>query len=398
MPKNEHALLSASASSRWLNCTAAPHFEEQFPDKSSEYAEEGTLAHELCELETLKVFTKSLTARKYNASKKKLKENPLFSAEMERSAAKYIEVLQYQALEYSAFPFITPEIQVDLTAYIPEGFGRCDCVMIGDDRLTIVDFKYGKGVPVSAEGNSQMRLYALGALDRYSAIYGDVIKNVRTLIVQPRISETPSVETLTVDELRAWGESIKPIAKEAFDGPGVFNPGEHCRFCKGKAVCKARAEKNTALEEFKNCVPDPMFGQGKLNDEEIGDLLVRGKDLVAWYKDLEDYALNATLNGYTIPGWKAVEGRSNRAFSDLDAALDAAISAGYDESLVYDRKPKSLSELEKLMGKTAFSETLGKYVIKPRGKPTLVPITDKRPEFNSAALDFAEASEINKQL
>ena len=398
MPTPEkHALLSASSASRWLHCTAAPRFEEQFPEKTSEYAEEGRLAHAICELKVIKKFTTQLTPRTYTARLNKLKKDPLYTDEMDKTSDLYVEHLTEKAMTYNSTPYVAVEVQVDFADYVPEGFGTCDCIMIGGDTLNITDYKHGKGVPVSAEGNAQMRLYALGALKRYASIYGNTIKNVCMTIDQPRIQDEPSTETITVEELRAWGESIKPAAAKAYMGLGEFCPGEHCRFCRGKAQCKARAAINTALEEFKDCVPQngekpPLFGQGVLTDEEIGELLIRGKELVAWYKDLEEYALNALLNGGTIPGWKAVAGRSNRTFTDTDAAIAAVIAAGYDEALVYERKPKTLTELEKLMGKAEFTAKLGAYVVKPLGKPTLAPMTDKREPYSPAAADFAEVA------
>ena len=398
MPTPEkHALLSASSASRWLHCTAAPRFEEQFPEKTSEYAEEGRLAHAICELKVIKKFTTQLTPRMYSTRINKLKKDPLYTDEMDKTSDLYVEHLTEKAMTYNSTPYVAVEVQVDFADYVPEGFGTCDCIMIGGDTLNITDYKHGKGVPVSAEGNAQMRLYALGALKRYASIYGNTIKNVCMTIDQPRIQDEPSTETITVEELRAWGESIKPAAAKAYMGLGEFCPGEHCRFCRGKAQCKARAAINTALEEFKDCVPQngekpPLFGQGVLTDEEIGDLLIRGKELVAWYKDLEEYALNALLNGGTIPGWKAVAGRSNRTFADTDAAIAAVIAAGYDEALVYERKPKTLTELEKLMGKAEFTAKLGAYVVKPLGKPTLAPMTDKREPYSPAAADFAEVA------
>lgn len=292
------------------------------------------------------------------------------------------------------------EVRVDFSDYVPEGFGTCDCIMIGGDTLSIIDYKNGKGVPVSAENNSQMRLYALGALKRYVSVFGDSIRYVSMTIDQPRIQDEPNTEKITVEELLAWGKSIKPIAEKAYNGPGEFCPGEHCRFCRGKAQCRARANENTALEEFKDCVPAngsdaPKFGQGVLSDEEIGDLLKRGEGLIRWYKDLEDYALNALLHGQQIPGWKAVAGRSNRTFIDQEAALAAIIAAGYDDCLVYERKPKTLSELEKLMGKSEFAEKVGKFIAKPQGKPTLAPLSDKRESYNLAVNDFAEVVQSN---
>ena len=195
---------------------------------------------------------------------------------------------------------------MDFSAYVPEGFGTCDCCIISGDTLTIVDYKHGKGVPVAAKGNPQMRLYALGALNRYAPIFGSTIKNVRMSIMQPRLDPEPSTDTITVEELLAWGESIKPIANKAFSGFGEFVPGDHCRFCRGKAQCRARANTCTALEDFAGCVPEgsltpeqkqSMEAPGLLTDEGIGELLIRGKSLVQWYKELEEYATQALLDG-----------------------------------------------------------------------------------------------------
>lgn len=396
MPTPEkHALLSASSAARWLHCTAAPHFEEQFPENTSVYAEEGRLAHAICELKIVKHFTTAIKPRTFTSRLNKLKENPLYNPEMEKTSDLYIEHLTERAMQFDAAPYVTAEVRVDYSEYAPEGFGTCDCVMIGGTTIIITDYKHGKGVAVSAENNPQMKLYALGALKKYRAIYGDTIKRVVLVIEQLRLSEEPSIWETTVDELIAWGESIKPIAEKAFMGLGAFCPGEHCRFCRGKAKCRARADQNTALEEFKDCVPQgaeklPLFEQGTLTDEEIGDLLIRGQELVKWYKDLEEYALNTILKGGTIQGWKAVAGRSNRTFTDTDAALNAAMAAGYDKSLLYDWKPKTLTEIEKLMGKTEFTDKLGSFVVKPIGKPTLALLTDKREAYSSAAADFAE--------
>ena len=402
MPTPEkHALLSASSAARWLHCTAAPRFEEQFPENTSEYAEEGRLAHAICELKVIKHFTTAIKPRTFTTRLKKLKENPLYQDEMDKTSDLYLEHLTERAMQYDTKPNVAAEVQVDFAEYVPEGFGTCDCIMIGGDTLSITDYKHGEGVPVSAENNPQMRLYALGALKRYKPVYGDRIKRVCMTIDQPRIQTEPSSETITVEELLAWGESIKPIAAKAYMGLGIFCPGEHCRFCRGKAKCKARADQNTALEEFKDCVPQngekpPLFGQGTLTDEEIGDLLIRGQELVKWYKDLEEYALSTILKGGTIPGWKAVAGRSNRTFTDTEAALNAAMAAGYDKSLLYDLKPKTLTELEKLMGKAEFADKLGSFVVKPIGKPTLALLTDKREAYNPAAADFAGIKEINE--
>lgn len=392
MPTPEqHALLSASAASRWLVCTAAPRFEEQFPESTSEYAEEGRLAHSFCELKLLKKFTVAITPRTFTTRLNKLKKDAMYSPEMEKTSDLYVEHLTERAMQFDASPYVTAEVKVDYSEYAPEGFGTCDCVMIGGDTIIITDYKHGKGVAVSAENNPQMKLYALGALKKYKTIYGNTIKRVVLVIEQLRLSEEPSIWETTVDELTAWGESIKPVAEKAFAGMGEFVPGEHCRFCRGKAQCRARSSIHTALEEFKDCVPAEKAqpGDSILTDAEIGDLLVRGQELVKWYKDMEEYALTTILKGGTIPGWKAVAGRSNRTFTDTDAAFNAAIAAGYDKALLYDLKPKTLTELEKLMGKTEFADKLGSFVVKPVGKPTLALLTDKREAYNPAAADFA---------
>lgn len=403
----EHALLSASSASRWMACTASPRFEAQFPEKTSEYAEEGRLAHSFCELKVLQKFTTSLNQRTYKSRLNKLKKEPLYADEMDRTSDLYIEHLTEKAMGYDSPPLVNAEVKVDFAEYVPDGFGTCDCIMIGGDMLDITDYKHGKGVPVSAEGNPQMRLYALGALKKYEPFYGGMIKRVRMTIDQPRIQSEPASETITVEELKAWGETIKPIAQMAYSGFGEFKPGDHCRFCRGKAQCRARADANTALEDFKDCIlptaknleqaAQCADAPAMLTHAEIGDLLVRGQGLVQWYKDLEEFALNALLNGEDIAGWKAVVGRSNRAFSDTDAAIAAVIAAGYDEALVYERKPKTLTGIENLMGKKEFAEKIGKFVVKPLGKPTLAPLSDPRDPYSTAAADFSEAAKQGEQ-
>lgn len=400
----KHALLSASSAHRWLECTAAPRFEEQFPDGTSEYAEEGTLAHAICELYARKHFT-VMTKRKFNADLKKLQAKELYKDEMLHTAEAYVQYLNEKALSYQEKPYVTQEVKVDFSDYVPEGFGTCDCVMIGGDTLHITDYKHGKGVAVSAVGNPQMRLYALGALKMFTAVYGDSITKVSMGICQPRLSEEASEESLTVEELKEWGESIKPLANEAYNGPGTFCPGEHCRFCKGKAKCRARAEQNTAFEDFKDCVPvgnsAPQYQDltpevrtvlglpPVLSDDEVADLLTRAKSLVQWYNDLQEYATAALLEGKDIPGWKLVAGKSNRTFTSVDEAFAKVKATGVDEAVLYERKPITLTAVESLLGKAKFSELLADCVIKPLGKPTLVPADDKRPAYNSTVADFA---------
>ena len=402
---DKHAILSPSAAHRWLHCTPAPRVEAEFPETTSEYAEEGRLAHSVCELAAKKKFT-VMNNRTYNSRLKKLKADPKWDDEMLSTAATYVEHLTEHAMRFEHAPYVALEVRVDITDYAPEAFGTCDCVMIGGDELIITDYKHGKGVPVSAQDNPQMLLYALGALKLYRPIYGDMIRRVSTYIDQPRLGSYDGA-SMTVEELLAWGESIKPKAAAAFMGTGEFAPGEWCRFCRAKAKCRARANQNTALEDFKDCIPlgrsIPMQAEydttgfkpsNCLTDEEIGALLVRAEGLVAWYNDLKEYALAACLNGKTIPGWKAVEGRSTRAWTDQDAALEALMAGGVEEAIIYDRVPKTLAQLEKVIGKQRFGELVGGMITKSPGKPALAAESDKRPAYNGAAADFSEVKAL----
>lgn len=400
-----HAFISASNAHRWLNCTAAPAFEAQFPKSSSVYADEGTLAHAICEIYARRKFDPGADKSALTKELAKLKRDKLYNPEMLDTAKAYVEYLTEKSVEFDNPPHIVQEIRVDFSDYVPAAFGTCDCVMIGAGRLHITDYKHGKGVKVEAVGNPQMRLYALGALNYFSAIYGGTIKTVSMGICQPRISENCPEESMTVEELRAWGESIKPLAQAAYNGTGTYKPGAWCMFCRGKAQCKARARANTALEDFKDCIPaakaDPetaMFTPEQRNalglpnlltNDDIGDLLTRGADLVAWYNDLKDYALEAILNGEQIAGYKAVEGRSIREFKDADAAFKILTENSYDENMLYERKPKTLSAIEKMIGKKEFSRLLSEQVVKPAGKPTLAPESDSREPYSRAAQDFA---------
>lgn len=379
-----HAKLSASSAHRWLNCTAAPRFEEQFPRSTSVFAEEGTLAHEFCEIygrNTFGQLENETCAERVSV----LQLNEHYSPEMHRTAKFYIEQLEAASLAFQSAPAVFFEVRVDLSEYIPGGFGTCDCCMIGGDTLRIFDYKHGRGVEVSAEGNPQMRLYALGALAKFRVIYGDAIKKVVTAIIQPRITEDVSTEELTVEELLAWGENVvKPKAQTATTGNGAtFCAGDWCRFCAGKAQCRARAAGYTALEEFAAMdTKDP-----RLSDSEIADLLTRGKGIVKWYEELQEYARGAILEGHQLDGWKVVEGRSARQFSDQDAAFKALTDAGYAEAMLYERKPLTLAALEKQIGKKKFSDVCAAFIVKPQGSPTLVEASDKRAPYSSAALE-----------
>ena len=244
-----HALLSPSAAHRWLNCTLSARLEAQLPEKISEYAEEGTLAHSVCEFTAKKHF-KKIAAATYTRNIKKFKADPLWDDEMLRSADTYVEHLAERAMSFEHEPYVAFEVSVDLKDYVPEAFGRCDCVMFGGETLIITDYKNGKGVPVSAVENPQLMLYALGALKLYQPIFGGAIKQVEIFIDQPRIGSYESWKC-TSDELLAWGEEIKPKAQMAFSGFGEYHAGTWCRFCRANGKCKAQADQQIgAFDDF----------------------------------------------------------------------------------------------------------------------------------------------------
>lgn len=385
-----HAICSPSSSERWLNCTAAPRFEEGFSESVSVYAEEGRLAHSICELYANNRLGLGLSTRKRNSEVKKLQADPLYNPEMLTTAQFYADYLWGKSLNGfdGARPYAVTEQEVDLSKYIPGGFGSCDCIMIGGRVLHITDYKHGKGVQVNAHGNTQMRLYALGALERYGAFYD--IQTVTMAIVQPRVSEEVSEDSISVGELRAWGENtVRPAAEAAYNGSGEFHAGEWCRFCRGRQQCRARAEYFTALQAHKDRIPGRQTdrnAENTLTDEEIGRLLTVGAELSAWYDDLKAYARETILQGGNIPGWKVVAGVSRRAFTDTDAALKILEGAGYTD--LYKTEPRSLAELEKQVGRKKFKDLLGEYIRTPPGKATLAAEDDKREAITSAAADF----------
>lgn len=307
----------------------------------------------------------------------------MFDKEMLDTAEFYANYLFEVSMRYKHTPHAQFEIRVDLSEWIPEGFGTCDACIIGDDELFIADYKHGKGVAVDSIGNTQMRLYALGALKFFSPIYGDQIKRVTMAIIQPRITEHVTEATMSVKELLTWGEHTKPVAQKAYTGEGAtFKAGDWCKFCKAKAICKARAEGFTALEEFKAMEADA------LTEAEIGDLLKRGAELTDWYNSLKEYAQELILGGHNVPGWKVVAGRSARAWTDEDKAIAAIKGAGFPDEILYDRKTKTLAQLEKVIGKKDFAAICGEFIHTPTGNPTLVVESDKREPYNAAALEL----------
>lgn len=403
MATEEHALLSASSSHKWITCTPSARLEEQFENKTSSYMEEGTLAHAICELKARNYFIETMTKRKFNSEMKKLQQDQNYQDEMEGYTNTYIDYLKEVAMRSGVRPTVAIEMKVDYSKYVKEGFGTTDCLMIVGKDLYIIDFKYGKGVPVSSEENPQLKLYALGALEKYKIIYQ--IENIHLCIVQPRLDNISEYELKRVD-LEKWGnEIVIPAAEKAYLGLGECVSGEHCKFCKAKGCCVARADKNLkAIEDFKPIDYDKKqknasldkVAKGILTNNEIGTILTQITDVESRVKDLRSYALDCILKGETVEGWKAVAGKSNRILVDQEKAFKIITDFGIDEALLYERKPLTITELEKLLGKKEFENLVGDYIEKPKGAPTLAPESDKRQNYklSSAKEDFAEREEI----
>lgn len=384
-----HAVLSASGASRWMACTPSAMLEKDIPDKSSEYAKEGTAAHELSEIYLLYEIGEIAKATRTRRINKFKKENEYFNQEMQESVEKYVDIVVekiYEAKARSDDAVVLLEQRLDFSEWVPKGFGTGDVVIISDGLLEVIDLKYGKGVPVSAENNPQLRLYGLGALSQFDILYD--IDTVSMTIVQPRL-DSVSTETLEASKLVLWAENeVKPKAEQAWKGKGEFVPGEHCRFCKIRSTCRARAEENLKLAE--KDFADPA----ELSVEEIGDILFKAEELQKWVKDIEKYALDQAVNHEVdFPGWKVVEGRANRRYQDKDKIAETLLQHDYSEDEIYrPRDIITITAMEKLLGRSKFNELLGDYVIKPPGKPTLVPESDKRPPINSAESAKADFS------
>ena len=371
-----HALLSASGAHRWMACTPSARLEEQFPDTTSEAAREGTLAHELAELKLRNYFyTVDFGKRKLSTAINKLKKDELWQDEMLGYTDDYLDYVKTVALKFKSQPYTAIEKQVDLTAYIPDGFGTADCILIGGSVLHVIDFKYGKSPNgrVSAERNPQMMLYALGAYEAYKILYD--ITDVHMSIVQPRLPDGISEWSCSLDTLLGFGETVKAKAELAILGEGKFAPSEKtCQFCRAKGKCRARADENIKLAFS----PDVGRKPPLLSNEEMGDYLIRGADVAKWLTELQACALAECLAGNRVPGWKAVEGRGPREWVNLDVAFATLKSHGIDEAVLWERKPLSVAQVEKVMGEKDFELAVGPLVAKSPGKPTLVKESDKR--------------------
>ena len=380
-----HALLSASGASRWMACTPSARLEQQFENKSSEYAAEGTLAHELGETKLRKELGE-ITSRTYTTRLNKIKKNELYTADMPDYVDNYVDICLEKLAEAKSKTkdaIAMVEQRLDFSRWVPEGFGTGDFVIIADGTMEICDLKYGKNVPVSAEGNAQMRLYALGAIAEFSFLY-DITK-VKMTIIQPRL-DSISTDELTVDELIKWAEEVvKPKAELAIKGEGEFCAGSHCKFCRAKVVCKARADMNMELAKYEFQKPQT------LDYEDIAFILGKVDELINWAGDVKEYTLEKALQGEEFPGFKVVEGRSNRKYTDVAAITEELRNAGFDDTQIF--KPKellTLTNMEKLVGKKKLNELIGCFIEKPVGKPTLVPESDKRPVYNPAEADFID--------
>lgn len=374
----KHAKLNCSSSMRWINCPGSVRLSENFPQTSSKYADEGTIAHLYLE-ESVKDDPQG-RQKALDQAAQFYNDHPELDDTANSIRNNIDGMMAWLLGEYQKEKATDPAVQVyseqqvDLTAYIPKGFGTTDVTIARTGFLHIIDLKYGKGVKVDAEGNTQLRLYALGMLDMLDMIYD--VKEVQMTIYQPRL-ENVSTDRISAADLRTWGEEvIRPAAKLALSRDAPFSAGSWCQFCPAKGICRCRAEYSLELENYRI--------KTTLTDTEIGEVLGRIDALTKWAEDLKAAALTKIEEGGDIPGWKVVEGKSNRKFSDKadeKTIVAAAKKAGFDRSLLYESKMLTLSQIEKLMGKKTFAEALGQYVEKPQGKPTLAPESDKRPSI-----------------
>lgn len=373
----KHAFLSASSSHRWLACPPSAKLCAELEDQTSPYAEQGTDAHELCQYLVEKALGRDVADPTENLS--------WYDAEMQDAAEGYCSFVMEQitkAKEKCTDPLICVEQKLDYSKWVENGFGTGDCVIVADDVLHIIDFKYGVGVLVSAcgddnTGNTQLKCYALGALDTFGTLYD--IKHVKLSIYQPRRSHVDTFE-LSVDDLIKWADEVlKPTAELAYEGKGEFKAGDHCQFCKMRATCRARAAYSMELAKY-DFVEPPT-----LDSAEIAAILPQIDSLVSWADDIKNYALEQALAGTHYPHFKLVEGRSIRKYTDETAVAKVVQDAGYDP---FEKKLLGITSMTKQLGKKKFEELLSGLVIKPTGKPVLVQDSDPRPEFNTAQSDF----------
>ncbi|MBP5764389.1 MAG: DUF2800 domain-containing protein [Bacteroidales bacterium] len=375
----KHAFLAASASERWLHCPPSAKLCAQEDDQGSEYARQGSDAHALCEHLLLKALGRE--------TRDPTEDLTYYDAEMQEAAEAYAAFVMEQVAEAKTVchdPLICVEQTVDFSKWVQHGFGTADALIVADDTLYITDMKYGVGCLVTADGedgtgNSQLKCYALGAIDTFGDLYD--INRIRLSIFQPRRDNVDTFE-LTKADLLQWADDVlAPIAKLAYEGQGEFEAGNHCQFCRVKATCRKRAEYAMELAKYE------FADAPTLDENEIAEILPQIDTLVSWAEDIKSYALNQALSGVRYPGFKLVAGRSNRKYADEAAVARVVSEAGYDP---YDKKLVGITEMTKRLGKNRFEELLNGLLIKPEGKPVLVPVTDTRPELNNAKNDFME--------
>lgn len=382
----KHALLSASGASRWMGCTPSARLEEKFPDKTSEYAEEGTLAHEMADLE-LRHKLARISDKVYASELKKLKKHRLYGADMDGEVEKYVTIVleAYQeALARTPDAVLLLEQRLDFSHLVEKGFGTGDVVIIADGVVEVIDLKYGRGVQVDAPNNPQLMLYGSGALREYELLYD--IQSIKLTIVQPRKNHLSSWE-ISAEDLESWGEEqVRPKAEAAYLGDGEQTPGDWCKFCKAKHVCRALAEQNMALAKYD--FRDPQV----LSDEELLAIFKQLPVFSDWANSISSYILDEALKGKQWKGYKIVEGRSVRKWLDDEKVIDKLKEEGFEADKFMVAKLAGIGAVEKLVGKGKFPAMMQDLIIKPQGAPTLVEESDKRP-----AMGLAQAKEDFKK-
>lgn len=403
-----HSGHGASSAEAWSNCPAYIAMKARFPDETSAYAAAGTLAHAIAELKARKYFLEGIGPRKFSNAMKKFREDPNYDPAMDAATDMYLDALKEQAMTFQTTPFVALETKVRYDDIAPDGFGTADCIMIGDDTIVIADYKNGSGVPVDAEDNAQLQLYAYGAMREFALIYGDSIQRVRLVIVQPHAGGVKVWET-TREALEAWIRDVivPAVARTLEDNPPAV-PGDWCDkyFCPGRAQCRARAEHLLNLTGLEGAEPAGDRQPSEvaayqtareinpdlpplLSDEEVGEALTKARNLAKWVKSLEEYVNNTLLAGKPVPGWKLVTGRTSREWTGgADEAFAKLQEAGIPEALLYERKPVTPPALEKAVGAKTYKETVAAVVTVKPGKPTLAEASDKRKEWTPAEAAF----------
>lgn len=372
----DHAILSHSKAKQWLTCTPSIRLsEKESGRKSSSFADEGNIAHDLGELLIL-WHLRRIPEKEYKTRLAGLRKNQYYNASMLDYCTGYMSFVigRYNVIrKKSPHALIFVETKVDTTPWVPEGFGTADVIIICDGFLEFIDLKYGQGVSVYAPENPQLMLYALGAYNLFDWIYKP--DHCSLIIYQPRIDNISTYQTTYLD-LMVWAENVVvPQARKAFEGVGEFVPGDHCQFCAVKATCRVNANYRLSMSgAFKEA---PL-----LTDDEVVEVLMKYKGLVNWAGAIEDYALQKAVNGKQWPGYKLVAARSNRVYANVEKVAAALLKAGYKESNIKDSTLKGIGDMEKLLGVKDFEKILGKLVIKPNGKPALVSADDPRPEYD----------------